>query len=110
MNDTKLINKNSSNNLYFYQNYMLSGLAAIISKTPFMPIERLRNLMRLRFSYKEYIIKSYGVIKSYGIDYFFRGNLFNILRYSHVQALNFAFKDKIKQQFIIKKLTLFLKC
>jgi len=38
-----------------------------------------------------------------GVIPFWRGNLANCLRYFPTQALNFAFKDKIKAMFAMKK-------
>merc|ERR1719394_2226178 len=38
-----------------------------------------------------------------GVGPLWRGNMANCLRYFPTQALNFAFKDKIKQQFKVKK-------
>lgn len=40
---------------------------------------------------------------SVGILPFWRGNLANCLRYFPTQALNFAFKDKIKAMFVMRK-------
>merc|ERR1719412_3303259 len=42
-------------------------------------------------------------ISQEGVGPLWRGNLANCLRYFPTQALNFAFKDKIKQQFKVKK-------
>merc|ERR1719414_1451682 len=43
------------------------------------------------------------ILKEEGVGPFWRGNLANCLRYFPTQALNFAFKDKIKAQFKPKK-------
>merc|ERR1712190_76772 len=42
-------------------------------------------------------------ISQEGVGPLWRGNMANCLRYFPTQALNFAFKDKIKQQFKVKK-------
>merc|ERR1712072_1161625 len=42
------------------------------------------------------------VLASEGVGPFWRGNLANCLRYFPTQALNFAFKGKIKEQFKLK--------
>ena len=92
--------------LSFIENFALSGAAALISKTVAAPIERVK---LLRQSEKEMlkqglIARPYTgvidcartVLNSEGILAFWRGNLANCIRYFPTQALNFAFKDKIK--------------
>jgi len=100
-------------NLSFAENFMLSGAAAVVSKTAAAPIERIKLLVQNQ----DEMIKQGTLDKPYGgvIDCFkrtisqegvgplWRGNLANCLRYFPTQALNFAFKDKIKQQFKVKK-------
>lgn len=101
------------NNLSFAENFMLSGAAAVVSKTAAAPIERIKLLVQNQ----DEMIKQGTLDKPYGgvVDCFkrtiaqegvgplWRGNLANCLRYFPTQALNFAFKDKIKQQFKVKK-------
>merc|ERR1712048_213083 len=43
------------------------------------------------------------ILKDEGVLPFWRGNMANVLRYFPTQALNFAFKDKIKAMFKSKK-------
>jgi len=98
-----------SNNLSFVENFALSGAAAIISKTAAAPIERVKLMVqnqdemlksgRLTEPYKGVIDCGGRILKEEGVLPFWRGNLANCLRYFPTQALNFAFKDKIKAQF-----------
>lgn len=88
---------------------MLSGAAAVISKTAAAPIERIKLLVqnqdemiksgRLSEPYKGVIDCTMRTFKSEGVLPFWRGNLANCLRYFPTQALNFAFKDTIKALF-----------
>jgi len=101
------------NNLSFAENFMLSGAAAVVSKTAAAPIERIKLLVQNQ----DEMIKQGTLDKPYsgvvdcfkrtiaqeGVSPLWRGNLANCLRYFPTQALNFAFKDKIKQQFKVKK-------
>merc|ERR1719463_530782 len=58
---------------------------------------------RLDKPYTGVIDCSSRILKSEGILPFWRGNMANVLRYFPTQALNFAFKDKIKAMFKAKK-------
>merc|ERR1712038_155632 len=88
---------------------MLSGAAAIISKTASAPIERVKLLVqnqdemikqgRLETPYKGVIDCTLRTFKTEGVLPFWRGNLANCIRYFPTQALNFAFKDSIKKAF-----------
>merc|ERR1712038_1987488 len=88
---------------------MLSGAAAIISKTAAAPIERVKLLVqnqdemikqgRLETPYKGVIDCTLRTFKTEGVLPFWRGNLANCIRYFPTQALNFAFKDSIKKAF-----------
>lgn len=103
----------SSKKLSFAENFALSGAAAIISKTAAAPIERIKLLVqnqdemlkagRLSEPYKGVIDCTVRTYKTEGILPFWRGNLANCIRYFPTQALNFAFKDKIKQIFKASK-------
>jgi solute carrier family 25 (adenine nucleotide translocator) protein 4/5/6/31 len=100
-------------NLSFAENFLLSGAAAVISKTAAAPIERIKLLVqnqdemikqgRLSEPYKGVIDCFKRVIADEGVGPLWRGNLANCLRYFPTQALNFAFKDKIKAQFKASK-------
>lgn len=95
--------------LSFIENFALSGVAAVVSKTAAAPIERVKLLVQNQGEMlKQGVIsKPYnGVIdctlqtfRNEGLFPFWRGNLANCIRYFPTQALNFAFKDKIKAMF-----------
>jgi solute carrier family 25 (adenine nucleotide translocator) protein 4/5/6/31 len=104
---------NKSKKLGFAENFGLSGAAAVISKTAAAPIERVKLLVqnqdemikagRLDRPYKGVIDCTMVTFRNEGVLPFWRGNLANCIRYFPTQALNFAFKDKIKQLFKMKK-------
>lgn len=99
--------------LSFAENFALSGVAAVISKTAAAPIERVKLLVqnqgemikagRLDKPYNGVIDCTIRTVKSEGVGPLWRGNLANCIRYFPTQALNFAFKDKIKVMFDSKK-------
>lgn len=93
----------------FMENFLLSGAAAAVSKTAAAPIERVKLLVqnqdemlktgRLDKPYKGVIDCTSRTFTNEGFLPFWRGNLANVIRYFPTQALNFAFKDKIKKVF-----------
>ena len=99
--------------LGFFENFMLSGVAAGVSKTAAAPIERVKLLVqnqdemikqgRLDKPYKGVIDCTTRVLRTEGVLPFWRGNLANVLRYFPTQALNFAFKDTVKAIFATPK-------
>jgi len=99
--------------LGFFENFMLSGVAAAVSKTAAAPIERVKLLVqnqdemikqgRLSEPYKGVVDCVQKTLKTEGVLPFWRGNLANVLRYFPTQALNFAFKDTIKAIFKTSK-------
>lgn len=99
--------------LGFTENFILSGAAAIISKTAAAPIERVKLLVqnqgemlktgRLDKPYSGVIDCTMRTFRNEGVLPFWRGNLANCIRYFPTQALNFAFKDKIKAMFKASK-------
>lgn len=99
--------------LGFAENFALSGAAAVISKTAAAPIERVKLLVqnqdemlksgRLTEPYKGVVDCTVRVLRTEGFFPFWRGNLANCIRYFPTQALNFAFKDKVKAAFKMKK-------
>lgn len=101
------------NSLSFGENFMLSGVAAVVSKTAAAPIERIKLLVqnqdemikqgRLAEPYKGVVDCFRRTIADEGVGPLWRGNMANCLRYFPTQALNFAFKDKIKAQFKLSK-------
>jgi len=96
-------------NLSFVENFALSGAAAVISKTAAAPIERVKLMVqnqdemlksgRLDRPYTGVLDCTRRILTEEGVLPLWRGNLANCLRYFPTQALNFAFKDKIKAQF-----------
>jgi len=101
------------NNLSFAENFLLSGAAAVVSKTAAAPIERIKLLVQnqdemlkqgtLDKPYSGVVDCFKRTISQEGVGPLWRGNMANCLRYFPTQALNFAFKDKIKQQFKVQK-------
>jgi len=99
--------------LGFAENFALSGCAAVVSKTAAAPIERIKLLVqnqdemirqgRLDKPYKGVIDCTVRTVKNEGVYPLWRGNLANCLRYFPTQALNFAFKDKVKAAFNVPK-------
>lgn len=95
--------------LGFAENFALSGCAAVISKTAAAPIERVKLLVqnqdemikqgKLDQPYKGVIDCTARTFRTEGLLPFWRGNLANCIRYFPTQALNFAFKDQIKNVF-----------
>jgi solute carrier family 25 (adenine nucleotide translocator) protein 4/5/6/31 len=95
--------------LGFAENFMLSGVAAAVSKTAAAPIERVKLLVQnqgemlkqgtLTEPYKGVIDCTKRTMSNEGVGAFWRGNLANVIRYSPTQALNFAFKDTVKAMF-----------
>merc|ERR1712088_328974 len=95
--------------LGFAENFMLSGVAAGVSKTAAAPIERVKLLVQnqgemlkqgvLDKPYNGVLDCTRKTMQSEGFLSFWRGNLANVLRYFPTQALNFAFKDTIKATF-----------
>merc|ERR1712083_591166 len=99
--------------LGFFENFMLAGVAAGVSKTVAAPIERVKLLVqnqaemikqgRLDRPYSGVVDCTKRTMAAEGAMGFWRGNLANVLRYFPTQALNFAFKDTIKALFATPK-------
>merc|ERR1712150_368701 len=99
--------------LGFMENFMLSGVAAGVSKTAAAPIERVKLLVQnqdemikqgvLDKRYTGIVDCTKRTMASEGVGSFWRGNLANVLRYFPTQALNFAFKGQIKALFAVGK-------
>jgi len=98
-----------SKKLGFAENFMLSGVAAAVSKTAAAPIERVKLLVQnqgemlkqgtLDKPYSGVVDCTTRTLKTEGIYAFWRGNMANVIRYFPTQALNFAFKDTVKSLF-----------
>jgi len=95
--------------LGFAENFMLSGVAAAVSKTAAAPIERVKLLVQNQAEMLKQgsLDRPYGgvvdctvrTMKTEGVFAFWRGNMANVIRYFPTQALNFAFKDTVKSMF-----------
>ncbi len=93
-------------NLGFVENFALSGAAAVISKTLAAPIERVKMLVqnqsemirqgRLERPYNGIIDCTKHTLDTDGVLSFWRGNFTNVIRYFPTQALNFAFKETLR--------------
>ena len=93
----------------FAVNFLMGGVSAGVSKTLAAPIE----LIKLRIQNMDEMMKSGKLDRPYtgiancfnrivadeGVPALWKGNWTNVLRYFPTQALNFAFKDKIKKMF-----------
>lgn len=96
--------------LSFTENFLLGGGAAVTAKTCAAPLERTKLLIqnqgellktgRLETPYKGILDCMGRTLKNEGILPFWRGNFANCIRYFPTQALNFAFKDKIRAMFV----------
>lgn len=95
--------------LSFAENFMLSGVSAVTSKTCAAPIERVKLMIqnqdemikagRLAEPYKGIGDCFARVASEEGVAAYWRGNFTNCLRYFPTQALNFAFKPEFKKMF-----------
>lgn len=99
--------------LGFYEEFLIGGVSAGVSKTCAAPIERVKLLVQNQ----DEMIKQGRLDRKYeglgdcvkrtvaddGIIALWRGNWANVLRYFPTQALNFAFKDTFKKMFNFKK-------
>ncbi|KAH3903148.1 uncharacterized protein SCDLUD_000761 [Saccharomycodes ludwigii] len=97
----------------FLIDFLMGGVSAAVAKTAAAPIERVKLLIQNQ----DEMIKQGTLDRRYtgiaecfkrtaaqeGIVSFWRGNTANVIRYFPTQALNFAFKDKIKAAFNFKK-------
>merc|ERR1712116_30225 len=89
-----------SKKLGFFENFMLAGVAAGVSKTVAAPIERVKLLVqnqdevikqgRLDKPYNGVLDCTKRVLATEGVVPFWRGNLANVLRYFPTQSLDFA--------------------
>lgn len=95
--------------LTFIEDFILSGTAAVTSKTVAAPIERIKMVVQTQGAMikagtleKEFTgIMDCGkwIVREEGFAAFWKSNFTNCLRYFPTQALNFAFKGRIKQIF-----------
>lgn len=97
----------------FLIDFLMGGVSAAIAKTAASPIERVKLLIQNQDEMLKQgtLDRKYaGIVDCFkrtatqeGIISFWRGNTANVIRYFPTQALNFAFKDKIKAMFGFKK-------
>nr|AAO32511.1 PET9 [Naumovozyma castellii] len=97
----------------FAIDFLMGGVSAAVAKTAASPIERVKLLIQnqnemlkqgtLDTKYKGIVDCFRRTAQQEGIISFWRGNTANVIRYFPTQALNFAFKDKIKLMFGFKK-------
>jgi len=95
--------------LDFGLDFLLGGVAAAVSKTVAAPIERVKLLIqnqdemiksgRLERRYSGIVECFQRTYTTEGVKALWRGNLANVIRYFPTQALNFAFKERIKKVF-----------
>jgi len=95
--------------LGFWEDFLIGGVAAGVSKTAAAPIERIKLLVqnqdemiksgRLKEPYKGIGDCFARVIRDEGVVALWRGNWANVLRYFPTQALNLAFKEQFKVLF-----------
>jgi solute carrier family 25 (adenine nucleotide translocator) protein 4/5/6/31 len=93
--------------LTFIEDFMLSGTAAVTSKTIAAPIERVKMVIQTQGAMLKAgtldkpftgIGDCFGwIMKNEGFAAFWRSNFTNCLRYFPTQALNFSFKGRIKK-------------
>jgi solute carrier family 25 (adenine nucleotide translocator) protein 4/5/6/31 len=105
--------KSSKPKLGFYEDFMIGGVSAGISKTASAPIERVKLLVQNQDEMLKQgtLDKRYAgvgdcfkrTIANEGFGSLWRGNMANVIRYFPTQALNFAFKDTFKRMFNFKK-------
>jgi solute carrier family 25 (adenine nucleotide translocator) protein 4/5/6/31 len=92
--------------LSFVEDFLLSGVAAVTSKTIAAPIERIKMVVQNQDEMlkRGTLEKPFGgiidcgnwIVKNEGFGAFWRSNFTNCLRYFPTQALNFAFKGRVK--------------
>jgi solute carrier family 25 (mitochondrial adenine nucleotide translocator), member 4/5/6/31 len=105
----KMVVAAADKSLSFAESFVLSGVAAVVSKTCAAPLERIKLLVqnqgemiksgRLDRPYNGIADCAIRTFKHEGILPFWRGNFTNCIRYFPTQALNFAFKDKVRVLF-----------
>jgi solute carrier family 25 (adenine nucleotide translocator) protein 4/5/6/31 len=93
--------------LNFAEDFVLSGVAAVTSKTISAPIERIKMVVqnqdemirqgRLDRPFKGIIDCTRWIMEKEGFAAFWRSNFTNCIRYFPTQALNFSFKGQVKR-------------
>lgn len=93
--------------LSFWEDFMLSGIAATVSKTASAPIERIKMVVQnqdemirkgtLEKKFTGIVDCAKWIQTNEGFAAFWKSNLTNCIRYFPTQALNFSFKGQIKK-------------
>merc|ERR1711916_8852 len=101
--------KKPQQKLSFFEDFMMGGASASVSKTISAPIERVKMMVQNQGEMlKQGLIDTpyAGVVDCFkrtyqteGLGSFWKSNGTNVLRYFPTQALNFAFKDYFKALF-----------
>jgi len=101
--------KDDSVQLSFLEDFFLSGVAAVTSKTIAAPLERIKMVVQnqdemikkgtLEKRFTGLMDCSSWIVRNEGFAAFWKSNFTNCLRYFPTQALNFAFKGQIKRYF-----------
>jgi len=100
-------------NLSFGENFFLSGVAAVTSKTIAAPIERIKMVVQnqsemvrqgiLEKPFNGVMDCGKWIAANEGVAAFWRSNFTNCIRYFPTQALNFSFKGTVKTIEMFKK-------
>jgi solute carrier family 25 (adenine nucleotide translocator) protein 4/5/6/31 len=92
--------------LLFAQDFLMGGTAAGIAKTINAPLERVKLILQTASGTETGLVAAFTKIpREEGFFAYWRGNGTNVLRYFPTQALNFAFKDSIKDAIMPKTRT-----
>jgi solute carrier family 25 (adenine nucleotide translocator) protein 4/5/6/31 len=91
----------------FPEEFILSGISAILCKTITTPYNRIRLTVsqadefihqnRLQKQFTGLVDVTKWIIKNQGLTALWRSNIINCIRYFPIQALNFSLKGQIKQ-------------
>jgi solute carrier family 25 (adenine nucleotide translocator) protein 4/5/6/31 len=92
--------------LTFVEDFCLSGLAAVTSKTASAPIERIKMVIQnqvemvksgaLEKPFVSVLDCTKWIYKEEGFAAFWKSNFTNCIRYFPTQALNFSFKEEVR--------------
>ena len=99
--------------LSFVEDFLLSGVAAVTSKTASAPIERIKMVVQnqaemvkagtLDKPFNSVLECAAWINKEEGFAAFWKSNFTNCIRYFPTQALNFSFKEEVKKFDTLKK-------
>jgi solute carrier family 25 (adenine nucleotide translocator) protein 4/5/6/31 len=105
----KVSSKDEGVQLSFAEDFLLSGVAAVTSKTIAAPLERIKMVIQnqeemikkgtLEKKFDGILDCTRWIQKNEGFVAFWKSNFTNCIRYFPTQALNFAFKGQIKRHF-----------